>query len=383
MWQWCNWLAEEARLAGKLLLLLNLDETSIPLAFTHAEGNVMLRNSTKRWTRSPRQPTTRPVSRSFFTYVALICNVPEIQPLLPQILLVSSHLLSHQNNAIIQDELPQNVYVKRLTSGWNTTKGMTDIIRLLCNILQPFMEQYQPVLMFDAVPLHLADEVFAELANVAFWHAVIPARMTWLLQPLDTHAFVKFKRFLKTRFQDGGPYNAGGNLTLRMMRLVISAIRQVLEARRWDAAFANDGLAGDQDTVSSYIQHQLEYEQLPAYPPLRPSEESLRLCWPRNKTVHAPIVLAALPPDLAAPAAALAAVPPLLALPPPQEAPQGNEALSLQHLLRTQPAPAPSAASSSSAAVGGAAPTPPPEAMVPAPAPTSPRLRRRTKTSSQ
>ena len=64
---------------------------------------------------------------------------------------------------------------------------------------------------------------------------------------------------------------------MRMMRLVISAIRQVLQAHRWDVAFANDGLAGDQDTVSSYIQNQLGYEQLPAYPPVRPSEESLRL----------------------------------------------------------------------------------------------------------
>ena len=41
MWSWMNWLADKARESGKELLLLNLDETSIPVTFTHAGGNVM------------------------------------------------------------------------------------------------------------------------------------------------------------------------------------------------------------------------------------------------------------------------------------------------------------------------------------------------------
>ena len=284
VWQWCNWLAEESRREGKTLLLLNLDETSIPLAFTHAEGNVMLLNPTKKWTRPPRQPTSRPVSRSFFTLVGLICNVPEIQPLLPQVIFISANLLSHATLAIIQDELPHNVFVKRLPSGWNNTKEMCEIIRLLRVVLTPYLERYQPVLMFDAVPLHLADAVFAELAEAFFWHVVIPARLTWLMQPLDTHAFLKFKRFLKIHFQDGGPYNAGGNLMLRMVRLVVRAVREVLQAHRWNVAFENNGLAGTQAMVSSYIKQQLEYEQLPAHPPLRPSEQALSICWPKKSS---------------------------------------------------------------------------------------------------
>ena len=52
----------------------------------------------------------------------LICNVPEIQPLLPQVIFISANLLSHATLAIIQDELPHNVFVKRLPSGWNNTK---------------------------------------------------------------------------------------------------------------------------------------------------------------------------------------------------------------------------------------------------------------------
>ena len=129
---WSNWLTEEARRAGKQLLLLNLDETSIPLAFTHAGGHVMRLNPTKQWIRPPRQRPTRALQRSFlFTHVGLICNVPALQPLLPQVVFISAHLLTLAAQASIQDELPDNVYVKRMPSGWNNTQEHCVIIRLL------------------------------------------------------------------------------------------------------------------------------------------------------------------------------------------------------------------------------------------------------------
>ena len=48
-------------------------------------------------------------------------------------------------------------------------------------------------MIFDAVPLHLADEVMRELATAGIWYLVIPARLTWLLQPLDAHAFANMQ----------------------------------------------------------------------------------------------------------------------------------------------------------------------------------------------
>ena len=46
-----NWLADKARESGKELLLLNLDETSIPVTFTHTGGNVMRLDPTKKFTQ--------------------------------------------------------------------------------------------------------------------------------------------------------------------------------------------------------------------------------------------------------------------------------------------------------------------------------------------
>ena len=39
-----------------------------------------------------------------------------------------------------------------------------------------------------------------------------------------------------------------------------------------------------------YIKGELEYERLPLYPPLCPTVEVLRLCWPRNRVVNEAIV---------------------------------------------------------------------------------------------
>ena len=121
--------------------------------------------------------------------------------------------------ARIQSTLPDNVYVKRLPKGWNNAQEHCVIIRLLGMILAPVLDRYQPVLMFDAVGLHLAAEVMEELTLARLWYVVIPARLTFLLQPLDTHGFAKYKRHLKKRFQDriAGPEDS--NVTEHMVGL--------------------------------------------------------------------------------------------------------------------------------------------------------------------
>ena len=295
MWTWTDWLAAKAREAGKTLLLLNLDETSIPVTFTHAGGNVMLRDPSKNWHCLLRQAATREMKRAYSTHVGLICNDPAIQPLLPQVVLVGEQLLTSAVLSAIQQELPGNVYVKKLRKGWNNQKEHAIIIRLLGLILAPVRERYQPVLMFDAVSLHLADEVMQELAAATIWFSVIPARLTWLLQPLDTHGFAKYKRYLKRLFQDNATGITEANCAERMVLFVVATIRVVLQGNRWHAAFDHNGLAGDQRNVSNYIKQHLELETLPLYPPHRPTLDVLRMCWPRNRTIRPDVVYTALP----------------------------------------------------------------------------------------
>ena len=125
-------------------MLLKLDETSVPLICTHGGGNDMQLSATKAWLRRQRQFASKTDQRSKFTHVGLICNDTHIQSLLPQVMFVADHLLSSTVFATIQAELPPNVYVKRMSRGWNSTQQNCTIIRILRLILAPVVHRYPP-----------------------------------------------------------------------------------------------------------------------------------------------------------------------------------------------------------------------------------------------
>ena len=90
-WQWSNFLETRCR-AGKQILHINMDESSIPLWWsaqrgfvakpTHGHGN------RKRFLRE-EQKVSLGTRRSAFTLMACICNDPIIQRTLPQVILVN------------------------------------------------------------------------------------------------------------------------------------------------------------------------------------------------------------------------------------------------------------------------------------------------------
>ena len=118
--------------------------------------------------------------------------------------------------------------------------------------------------MLDAVPLDLADDVIAELSAAAFWHLAIPARMAWLLQPLDTHTFVGCDGVSEQHFQDEAATAMDGDMAVRMASLVVGAIRHALHCFRWRDACWSNGFSRGQPSASSCIKQHLEYDELPA-----------------------------------------------------------------------------------------------------------------------
>ena len=50
------------------------------------------------------------------------------------------------------------------------------------------------MLVMDAASQHLAADVVAHAARRHIMILLLPARLTWLLQPLDTHVFAPPKR---------------------------------------------------------------------------------------------------------------------------------------------------------------------------------------------
>ena len=68
-------------LLGKTPLVINLDETSVPVPLTDVAGTVMVQSGPAGRASLPRQRATKGNTRMYFTHVATICNVPAMQPI--------------------------------------------------------------------------------------------------------------------------------------------------------------------------------------------------------------------------------------------------------------------------------------------------------------
>ena len=151
MWRW--WNEYEMRVApGKTILKLNLDETSVCVYQGNVEGNVFLPRG-----RHPTlaQHVPRAMRRKNLTFVAMVSDNADIQLLLPQFIIGNYATFPARDIGALRATCPPNVFLIRQKSAWNNETLLIVIIRALREALEPHMEAFQPVLIFDAVALHL------------------------------------------------------------------------------------------------------------------------------------------------------------------------------------------------------------------------------------
>ena len=305
-WQWWNF-AESRAPAGKSLLRINMDETAVCLFQGNAKGTVF-RDCGPPADGEPVQNVTRSKRRTYITHVAFICDRAELQPLMPQVLIGNCATFLQRDWAALLAGCPNNVWLVRQISSWNNSTLCARLVGLLAAALRPHLATLQPVLFLDAYRAHYNQRVVAACHAAGVWPIFVPAKLTWLLQPLDTHAFFAYKLRLMAEYQRRRAETADGQLNVReFLPCVYDAIRFVLQARRWDVAFDADGIGRRQAALSTYAQRQLQLEGPPDVPSTQPSEEQLRLCLPARARANVASFLRPFAPPRALPAARPAA----------------------------------------------------------------------------
>ena len=101
----------------------------------------------------------------------------------------------------------------------------------------------------------------------------IPSKLTWLLQPLDTHVFTRFKQYLVREYR-GGLVQGGAQASELPARLhaVAKACREVSQAHAWAYAFdANAFSAHAQRDVRQTILEELQWNRVPELPAALPT----------------------------------------------------------------------------------------------------------------
>ena len=266
--------------AGKTPLLINIDETAICRFQGHGKGTVFVRKAVQKVSLAKR--------REYMSHVGVMCDQPHLQRILPQYILAASRTLPARAMARLSAARPGYVRLRRRKSMWMTQEMFGTVIREIMDVLAPYLADYQVILVFDACKAHLGSCAFTTCASVGAWPVVVPPRMTWLLQMLDTHGFRLYKACLQGEYSDA---RADGPVTIdRFLQCIYNAIEETMQTRSWGSAFEQNGFGAGQARLSNTVRRHLQLDSEPIVTPAgRPSLEDVRLCFPKKLSVPAAV----------------------------------------------------------------------------------------------
>ena len=82
--------------------------------------------------------------RMYFTHVALICNGPLLQPVLPQVIFVGAAALNKAQVLALQAELPHNFHPKKMARGLDNVEEHK-VIKVIIQLLAMTLAEHSDV----------------------------------------------------------------------------------------------------------------------------------------------------------------------------------------------------------------------------------------------
>ena len=261
-WSWIDYLVQQAASPSqasspKELFFLNLDETNIPLCFPGGRGLVVHK---RYWSSeaAPSQKIQKEMHRGSVTHVAVIANKPEVQKKLPQVFLGNKHIFTHNLLSNYVEDRPENVSFWRGTTSWNTAAVMVNIIHMIGGALAEF-PGFQPILMLDCAACHCTAEVAKAAALHKIWLCFIPAKLTHMLQPLDTRVFSAYKSYLRTEYRKVKSQSGSGIVTKEGWLRILTQVASDFLNKDWQRAFQSVGATKSRSDVSSELVHLIQH----------------------------------------------------------------------------------------------------------------------------
>jgi hypothetical protein len=293
VWQLFNYLEGLATARGRVLLLVNLDETSVCLYPGRSKGAVFVTNKLLRDGHGQKVPKWK--RRCNLTHIGVVCDRADVQAVLPQFLVANERTLPARSLEALRRACPPNVFLIRQVSAWNNHALMARVVRAIADVVASLgLADVQVLLVLDAAKIHLHHRVLLACRAARMWLVVVPPRTTPFLQVLDTHAFSCYKRWLARAYQDARARSGRetGELDIQeFLQCVYDTIRHVLEGRPWAAAFEQNGFGSQQTALCSSLKRRLQLDEalLIDVSSERPTDDQVRLCFPRRFHVSMPL----------------------------------------------------------------------------------------------
>ena len=199
--------------------------------------------------------------RSTITHVAAICDKPDFQRLLPQVVLVGENQVTEARLAALRLSSPECAHIWSYSTGWMTTVIMCRYVRLLGRCLKDFRRSHRFILFVDALRAHINAAVLRAAASVGLWICVIPGKLTWALQPCDTHLFASYKRILSEEVQRRSGMTARGEVSWEIvLGAMWHVVAVIMHSKDWSRSFSSVGIANEQRNISARTRRKLQME---------------------------------------------------------------------------------------------------------------------------
>ena len=179
--------------------------------------------------------------------LAAVCSDAALQKYLPQVRLPRARPETPAGPTVLAAYAaagaPQAAY--HGGSGWNTGAIMVSYLRDLTRRLARVAPGRPLILVMDDSGIHTGDSTLRECIRLRIAVVIIPSRMTWCLQPLDTHVFARLKAAIRGAVFERMAGGLGGRVSPSdRIRLHGEAIRSVLVERDWSEVVRRGGLDG-------------------------------------------------------------------------------------------------------------------------------------------
>ena len=156
----------------------------------------------------------------------------------------------------------------------------------LSKSLASLKDTHQIVLSCDAYKAHLHQRCWRAAARHNILMFTIPAKITYVLQPLDVYVFAQYKRKLRQTAQEQAIRARTSEITLEHTILATSStVTNLLHGRPWAHAFSRLGLNGRQSEVSRSLLKHIAVEDTPVVGAGFPELKDLLNCWPARLDV--------------------------------------------------------------------------------------------------
>ena len=281
-WQWHRHLLSNLAASGHVPLRLNLDETSVKLNYDGGKG-VVSSGSYPGFVLVQKKSK----ERGTISHAVLVCDDSTIQPKLPQLIIGNEHILRIQDLNALKPHLPANIVLVRAKSSWIKVELLIVLLEMLRKILDAEKIEKVPVLLLDCCQVHCNARVWRTAKRMRILLCFVPARLTWLVQPLDVKILARLKAFMRGRYRQVQMQNEQPDVSVvQLMLILIEGIRKVLQGKAWSSAFDECGYSSDCSSLSSSIRCVFGQEPGASFLTVdaQPSEQQLLAIMPKKRS---------------------------------------------------------------------------------------------------